>query len=177
MLVVPGLVWPMLLGENHLHATQALVIDHYVPAITFRYPRMQFRAQCFLDNPFKGFNSVLATNASLSQESGETASKPRVSVTCLLTRALPAGLHKRSQHLHRGFNIVTVCVTLPASLMGFQKVGQPLWIEGKQIQPGVKVLSGPRDLSQISIHGAPDTNGSNSDLCYKTWLVKHQILF
>ena len=25
MLVVPGLVWPMLFGENHLHATQALV--------------------------------------------------------------------------------------------------------------------------------------------------------
>jgi len=48
--------------------------------------------------------------------------------------------------------------------MGFQEVGQPLWIEGKQIQPGVNVLSGPRDLSQISIHWAPDINRSNIDL-------------
>ena len=33
--------------------------------------------------------------------------------------------------------------------MGRQVVRQPLWIEGKQIQPGVSVLSGPFDLSQI----------------------------
>ena len=58
MLVVPGLVWPILFGENHLHATQALVIDHYVPAVIFRHPIMQFRIQCFLGNPFKGFTSV-----------------------------------------------------------------------------------------------------------------------
>ena len=48
MLVVAGLVGPILFGENHLHATQALVIDHHVPAVTFRHPRMQFRVQCFL---------------------------------------------------------------------------------------------------------------------------------
>ena len=116
-------------------------------------------------NPFKGFNSVLAPNASLSQESGATASTPHVSLACLLTRAPPAGVHKRSQYLHRGFNFVTVCVTLSPSLMCFQEVCQPFSIEGKQIQPGVKVLSRPRDLSGISIHGAPDMNRSNSDLC------------
>ena len=50
MLVVPGLVWPILFGENHLHATQALV-DHYVRTVTFCHPSMQFRVQCSLDNP------------------------------------------------------------------------------------------------------------------------------
>ena len=39
MIVVPRLVEPMLFGENHLHATQALV-DHYAPSITFRHPSM-----------------------------------------------------------------------------------------------------------------------------------------
>ena len=34
MLVVPGLSWPILFGENHLHATQALV-DNADPSIHF----------------------------------------------------------------------------------------------------------------------------------------------
>ena len=34
MLVVPGLPWPILFGENHLHSTQALV-DHADPSIHF----------------------------------------------------------------------------------------------------------------------------------------------
>ena len=58
-----------------------------------------------------------------------------------------------------------VCVTLSAALMGNEVVCQPLWIEDKPIQPGVNVLSGPFDMSQISIHVAPDTNRSNSELC------------
>ena len=97
MLVVAGLGGPILFGENHLHATQALVIDHHVPAVTFRHPVLS------RGNPFKGFNSVLAPNASLSQESGATASTPHVSLACLLTRTPPAGVHKRSQYLHPWF--------------------------------------------------------------------------
>ena len=105
MLVVPGLVWPILFGENHLHTTQALV-DLYVPAVTFRDPSMQFRVHCSLDNPLKGFTSDSAPNASLSHQSGQTASKPHVSVTCLLTGAPPPGVHKFSQSLHRGLNLL-----------------------------------------------------------------------
>ncbi|XP_068756924.1 uncharacterized protein [Montipora capricornis] len=170
MLVVPGLVWPILFGENHLHATQALV-DHYVPAVTFRHPSMQFRVHCSLDNRLKGFTSDSAPNASLSHERGQAASKPHVSVTCLLTGAPPPGVHKRSQALHRGLNFVTVCITLSAALMGRQVVRQPLWIEGKQIQPGVNVLSGPFDRSQISSHVTSDTTLSNSDPRYNARLV------
>ena len=160
MLVVAGLVWPILFGENHLHTTQALV-DHYVPAVTFRHPSMQFRVHCSLDHPLKSFTSDSASNAS----------KPHVSVTCLLTGAPPPGVHKCSQSLHRGLNFVTVCVTLSAALMDYQVVRQQLWIEGKQIQPGVKVLSGPFDLSQISSHVTPATTPSNNDPLYSARLV------
>ena len=68
MLIVAGLVWQILFGENHFYATLAYLIGHYVPAVTFRHSSMQFRVQCFLGNPFKGFNSVLAPNASLSRK-------------------------------------------------------------------------------------------------------------
>ena len=136
MLVVPGVVWPMLFGENHLHATQALV-DHYVPSITFRHPSMQFRVQCSLDNPLEGFTTSPASNGSLSHESGPTVPKPHVSITCLLTGAPPLGVHKHSQSLHRGLNFVTVCVTLSAALMINQAVRQPLWIEDSDIQQGI----------------------------------------
>ena len=170
MLVVPGLVWPMLFGENHLHATQALV-DHYAPSITFRHPSMQFHVQCSLDNPLEGFATSPASNGSLSHESGPTVPKPHVSITCLLTGAPPLGVHKRSQSLHRGLNFVTVCVTLSAAFMGYQVVRQPLWIEGKDIQQGVKVLSGPFDLSQISSHVIPETARPHSDPCYNARLV------
>ena len=42
--------------------------------------------------------------------------------------------------------------------MGYQVVCQPLWIEGKQLHPGVKVLSGPFDLCHISSHVTPEAN-------------------
>ncbi|KAL9979530.1 hypothetical protein ACROYT_G017206 [Oculina patagonica] len=165
MLVVPGFVWPMLFGENHLHATQALV-DHYATSITFRHPSMQFRVQCSLDNPLQGFANISVPNSSSSCASGSTSQKPHVSITCLLTGAPPLGVLKHSQSLYRGLNFVTVCVTLSAALMGYQVMRQPLWIEGKDVQPGVKVLSGPFDLSQISSHVKPETARPSSDRCY-----------
>ena len=55
--------------------------------------------------------------------------------------------------------------------MGYQVVRQPLWIEGKQLHPGVKVLSGPFDLSQISSHVTPEATRPNSDPCYTARLV------
>ena len=55
--------------------------------------------------------------------------------------------------------------------MGYQVVRQLLWIEGEQIQPGVKVLSGPFDLSQISSHVTPATTPSNNDPLYSARLV------
>ena len=132
---------------------------------------MQFRVQCSLDNPPEGFTTSPASNGSLSHESEPTAPKPHVSITCLLTGAPPLRVHKHSQSLHRGLNFVSVCVTLSAAFMGYQIVRQPLWIEGKDIQQGVKVLSGPFDLSQISSHVIPETVHPHSDSCYNARLV------
>lgn len=41
--------------------------------------------------------------------------------------------------------------------MGYQVACQPLCIEGEDIQQGVKVLSGPFDLSQNSTCVIPET--------------------
>ena len=119
MLVVRRRVWPILFGENHLHATQALV-DHYAPSITFRHPRMQFRVQCSLNNPLSSFESTLARNGTVTSDSEATVPKPHVSVTCLLTGAPSPSVHKHSQSLHRGLNFLPICFTLSAALMGFQ---------------------------------------------------------
>ena len=72
MLVVPGLSWPILFGENHLHATQALV-NHATPSIHFQHPSMSFEISCSLQNPLK--------------ESHGRSSNAHASVTCLLTGA------------------------------------------------------------------------------------------
>jgi len=55
--------------------------------------------------------------------------------------------------------------------MGYQVARQLLWIEGKDIQKRVKVLSGPFDLSQISSHVTPETAHPGSDPCYNARLV------
>ncbi|KAJ7378900.1 hypothetical protein OS493_019591 [Desmophyllum pertusum] len=62
-LVVPNMSWPLLFGENHLAATQALS-DHSNKTVTFRHPAMNFTISC---------NNEPASNA------------PQAAVTCLLT--------------------------------------------------------------------------------------------
>lgn len=172
MLVVPGFVWRILFGENHLHATRALV-DHHVPSVTFRYPSMQFLVQCSLENPLTGFESILGAPRSLQSEGKAATAKSHASITCLLTVTMPPGLPKHSQPLHRGLKFVTVCLSVSAGLMGHNTMHQPLWIEGRDLQPGVKVLSGPFDLSQISSHVTPPTNcPSNAAKFCNAHLVK-----
>ena len=97
--------------------------------------------------------------------------KQHVSITYLFTGAPPLGVHKHLQSLHRGLNFVVVCVTLSATLMGYQVLRKPLWIEVKDIQQGVKVLSGPFDLRKISSHVIPETARSHSDPCYNSRLI------
>ena len=70
MFVVPGLSWPILFGENHSHATQALV-DHADPSIQFRHPSMSFKISFSLQNPLK--------------EAHGHSSNTHAGVTCLLT--------------------------------------------------------------------------------------------
>ena len=55
--------WPLLFGENHLAATQALS-DHRNKTVTFRHPAMNF---------------------TLSYDKATASHDPQAAVTCLLT--------------------------------------------------------------------------------------------
>ena len=74
----------------------------------------------------------------------------------LLEHHHQAGVQKHSQSLPRGLNFVI-------SLNGIPSNASILWIDGRDIQPGVKVLSGPFDLTQISPHVTPDTKHRDCD--------------
>ena len=76
MLVVSGLPWPILFGENHLHSTQALV-DHADPSIHFRHPSMSFKIACSLQNPLP--------------EASRHGSYTHAVITCILTGAPVSG--------------------------------------------------------------------------------------
>ena len=48
---------------------------------------------------------------------------------------------------------------------------QPLWIDGKDIQPGIKVLNGPFDPTQISPHVTLDMKHRNCDPFHNACLL------
>ena len=116
MLVVPGLSWPILFGENHLHSTQALV-DHATPSIHFRHPSMSFKIACSLQNPLK--------------DSKDHSDNTHAGVTCLLTGPPCPGLPPGNSKLNRGLNFVSVCLTLGTSLMALSH--SDLWVDGHEI--------------------------------------------
>ena len=116
-----------------MHSTQALV-DHGEPSILVRHPSMYFKIACSLDNPSRG---------GLHQRDNTHAG-----VTCLLTGAPSPGIPFVSSKLNRGLNFVSVCLTLGTSLMAVSS--SDLWVDGQEIQPGVKVLSGPFHMSAIT---------------------------
>ena len=138
MFVVPRLSWPIIFGENHLHTTQALV-DHGEPSILFRHPSMSFKIAYSLDSPIRG---------GLHQRDNTHAG-----VTCLLTGAPSPGIPFTSSKLNRGLNMVSVCLTLGTSLMAVSP--SDLWVDREEIQPGVKVLSGPFHMSAITDQHRP----------------------
>lgn len=112
-----------------MQSTQALV-DHGEPSILVRHPSTYFKIACSLDNPIRG---------GLHQRDNTHAG-----VTCLLTGAPSPGIPFASSKL----NFVSVCLTLGTSLMAVSS--SDLWVDGREIQPGVKVLSGPFHMSAIT---------------------------
>ena len=126
MLVVPGLSWPILFGKNHSHATQALV-DHADPNIQFRHPSMLFKISCSLKNP-------------LTEVHGHS-SNTHAGINCPLTGSPFPGHSPGNSKLKHGLNFVSVCLTLGASRVTLSP--SQLWVDGQEIQPSVKVLSGP----------------------------------
>ena len=123
-LVVPNMSWPLLFGENHLEGTQALS-DHSAKTVTFRHPAMNFTVPC--DKP--------------------SSHPPHVAVTCLLTGKPSTDPRPSQTTVHRGLNLLTAYLTLSAASTGL--MGPNLWLTGHELEPGVKVLSGPLNATQI----------------------------
>ncbi|KAL9984580.1 hypothetical protein ACROYT_G006890 [Oculina patagonica] len=117
-LVVPNMSWPLLFGENHLAATQALS-DHSNKTVTFRHPAMNFTVSC---------------------DNATTSTNPQAAVTCLLTGKPSAHPAPTRTTVYRGLNLVTVYLTLSVASMGL--LGNDLWLSGHELEPGVKVLDG-----------------------------------
>ena len=152
MLVVPGLAWPILFGQNHLRITKAHT-DHAGLKVHFADPPMNFTVTCHDTNPLDAFPPMRnqpSSSAPPGPSSSSSMAPPSTNVTCLLT-AMPSPSHPSTHiRLHRGFNLVTLCLVMTASLVGSSLFSSPQWLEGQEISPGIQVISGPFDLHALS---------------------------
>ena len=152
MLVVPGLAWPILFGQNHLRITKAHT-DHAGLKVHFADPPMNFTVTCRDTNPLDAFPPMRnqpSSSAPPGPSSSSSMAPPSTNVTCLLT-AMPSPSHPSTHiRLHRGFNLVTLCLVMTASLVGSSLFSSPQWLEGQEISPGIQVISGPFDLHALS---------------------------
>ena len=83
MLVVSNLTWPILVGESHLHQTDALV-DHCKKQAHFRHPNVNFVVQCRDDNPANSF--PFPSNKSTNSGSAQlTSQESGANIICLFT--------------------------------------------------------------------------------------------
>ena len=57
MFVIPGLIVPILFGENHLRKTKA-VTDHDELTISFKHPSLRFQIKCVDSNPLAHFPNL-----------------------------------------------------------------------------------------------------------------------
>ena len=142
MLVVPGLAWPVLFYQNHLHKTQAHT-NHAALQVYFADPQLNFTVKCCDANPLDTFPLLRnQVSSSASQVS------PSPSVACLLLFP-PPSYHSCHIRLRHGFNLITLCLVMTASLAGSSLFSSPHWLEGTEIFPGIQVASGPVEFHLI----------------------------
>ena len=142
MLVVPGLSWPILFGQNHLHQTKAIT-DHDGLIVHFNHPSMQFAIKCGDSNPLASFQNLSSQNSTQGSSGSAT-------IACMLTSVPPPTQPREHIVLHMGFNLVTFCLVMASTLVGNPLFSTPLWLEGSSIFPGVNVVSGPIDLKSFA---------------------------
>ena len=159
MLVVPGLAWTILFGQSHLSKTKAHT-DHSGLTVHFADPPMNFTVTCRDTNPLDAFvllRNQTSSSAPLGPSSSPSQGSSTANVTCLLT-AMPSSSNPSSHiRLHRGFNLVTLCLVMTTSFVGSTLFSCPQWLEGNEISPGIQVISGPLDMNAIS--SVPSLNG------------------
>ena len=121
---------------------------------------MNFTVTCRDTNPLDAFTLLrnqTSSSAPLGPSSSPSQRSSIANVTCLLT-AMPSPSNPSSHiRLHRGFNLVTLCLVMTASFVGSTLFSSPQWLEGNEISPGIQVISGPLDMNAISsvpsLHG------------------------
>ena len=143
MLSVHGLAWPLMLGENHQIATKALV-DHYALTITFRHPAINTTIQCEQGNPLHAFPSLILPITSTNSASSSSATA--TPVTRLLAGMPTPAQPKHRIELHRGFNLITICITFTTALLGSALFNSSLFLQGNFLTQDIHVISGPTSL-------------------------------
>ena len=142
MLVVPNLIWAILFGQNHLKQTKAIT-DHDGLRVRFNHPSMNFEIKCGDSNPIASFPH-------LSSQTSNSRPCSSAHVACLLTAVPPITQPKEHVTLHRGFNLVTLCLVMASTLIGNPLFSTPLWLEGGSLFPGVQGVSGPIGLHSLA---------------------------
>ena len=143
MLVVPGLIRPILFGQNHFKKTKA-VTDHDELTVYFKHSSLRFQIKCVDSNPLAHFPN-------LSNQTSSSVPLGNVYIACLLTGSpLPPSL-ATILFLNVGSTLLPcVWLVIASSLVGNPLFANQLWLEGSQLVPGVQVLSGPIDLKSLS---------------------------
>ena len=147
MLVVPRLVWPIPFGQNHLDMIGAET-SHTKRVVTFTDPDLNFSVSCPNENPLDLYPR-LGNPYSISPSSG-TSSAQVITPVCMLTSTPTPSQPSAPIKLHRGFNLMTLCLVMTASLVGSSMFSNPLWLEGNEVCPWVQVASGPISQTCIS---------------------------
>ena len=169
MLVVPNLTWPTLFGQNHLRLIDAHIRSRELK-VHFPDKGLGFTVACRDSNPIREYPSLAVAKCPSSS----------ANVTCLLTTSV----HQRMPiPLHKGFNFVTVCVFLAASLVGSPlfSPSQGLWLDGNNIIPGISTLSGPFSVTRLpsmvnSHHTTPPFSGPSHPKCRPNRAVAFDVL-
>ena len=157
MLVVPGLIWPILFGQNHLKQTKA-VTDHDELTVYFKHLSLRFQIKCVDSNPLAHFPN-------LSNQTSNSVPSGRAYIACLLTGVPPPTQPSNNIVLKLGFNLVTLCFVMASSLVENPLFANQLWLEGSQLVLGVQVFSDPIDLESLStsssLAGFPNFSSPN----------------
>ena len=148
MLVVPQLVWSILFGQNHLDIIGAET-NHTKCNITFTDPDLNFTFACPNCIPKIELYPWLGPPKFIAPSRGPYSAHVATPL-CLLTSSPTPSQPNEPIRLHRGFNFVTLCLVMTASLVGFSMVSAPLWLEGNEVCPGVHVITGPITQSCFS---------------------------
>ena len=127
------------------------VTDHANRTVTFNDSALNFTVACPNSNPLDVFPQVTQTNTGVLN-SGNHNSKPDANATCLSNSLPPPSQPQEPIRLHHGFNVVTLCLVMTASLLGSSLFSLPLWLEGREVTPSVHVVSVPISKTCFSSH-------------------------